>query len=222
MWSKLRQRWDQKFASDHGGHSLVDLVLYKSYEWEWIHSNQDSLEEYEPDLSRIDVAGELYNSGNILESLQIYFELAGKGSIWSMYEIGQYYEYGRGVSIDSTEAEKWFKMAFANGSQPGMLRCAHAAASRQDFTACEDILKVGVDQDWAPAIFWLAWYKLAQSTDKATYQAILPSLRKAANYGHPAAKLYLGNFMVRGKFGVLWIPLGLLNAVRFGMANASV
>jgi hypothetical protein len=57
-----------------------------------------------------------------------------------------------------------------------MLHCARFAALRRDFTACEAILGVGVQQHWVPAIFWLSWYRLKQSESLATYRAIRPML----------------------------------------------
>lgn len=221
MLSKLMQRWGQEYAADHGGHGPVDLIWLKSYEWEWKHDNIVEIESHEPDLEKFGEACELFASEEIEQALNIWFELAEHGSARSMYEIGLCYQYGGSVSIDPIEAQKWFERAFAKGSQAALLRCAWAAASRQDYSACEEILKVGVDQDWAPAIFWLAWYKVKQSTDKASYQTILPLLRKAAKRGHPAANFFLTNFMVRGKFGVACIPLGFLRALGFGVASAS-
>jgi TPR repeat protein len=221
MMSKLMQRWDKDFASKHGGNTLLDLIWYRSYEWDFYNSNTDLLENREPDLNRFHMAGDLYDAGKISEALAMFIELAEQGSIWSMYEIGQCYEYGRGVSIDPIEAEKWFKRAFAGGSQVAMLRCAKASASRQDYSTCEKILQVGVDQDWAPAIFWQAWYRLMQSTNGATYRAILPALRTAARRGHPAAKFFLANYVVRGKFGLFRMPLGFLSAIVGGLSMAS-
>jgi hypothetical protein len=95
-----------------------------------------------------------------------------------------------------------------------MLKCAKAATSRNDHAACEAILQVGVDQDWAPAIFWQAWYRHRRSDSKETYQAILPMLKTAAGRGHPAARMVLAGCMVRGKFGLFRVPIGFLLSVR--------
>ncbi len=138
-----------------------------------------------------------------------------------MIEIASCYEFGRGVLRDEAEADQWYFRAFEGGSQFAMLKCAKAAASRQDFALCEEILKVGVDQDWPPAVFWLAWYRHRQSGSRATYRAIRPLLEKAAKRGHPAARMILGNLMVRGKFGVFRVPQGFIVGVCWAIRVAN-
>jgi TPR repeat protein len=130
-----------------------------------------------------------------------------------MLEVAMCYEYGDCVAYDSAVAELWYKRAFDGGSQVAMLKCANFALWRKDFEPCEEILAIGVEQDWPAAIFFLAWCRHKQSDSRDTYRKIRPLLVKAARRGHPGADFMLTHFMVNGKFGGLEIPLGMLRAV---------
>lgn len=217
MLAKTMQRWGEEFAADNDGHSLMNLIWYRSYEWDEKEASNHETEDCEYDFDRLCQAVDFYNSNDIPNAIEIWLDLAEKGSALSMLELGRCYEFGRGVTLDRVEAEKWYEKAFQKGSQSAMLKCADAAASRNEFSSCEAILQGGIDQDWTPAIFWMAWYRHKRSADSATYRSIFPMLRKAAGRGHPAANFFLTNYMVRGKFGIVWIPLGFLRAIRFGV-----
>ncbi len=78
---------------------------------------------------------------------------------------------------------------------------AQLLAKHQYFAECEAVLNDGVDQDWIPAFFWLADFRLRQSRSRKTYREIQPLLEYAAEQGHPWAQLLLARLMVKGKFG---------------------
>lgn len=215
----IMRRWQEEFAAEHDGLSPMGVTLRRSSAWDRKHANTAELGERESDSGRLWQAYELYGGGYFSAAFQIWSELADQGSVWSMLEIGRCYENGCGAKRDLAQAENWYQRAFAGGSQFAMLKCAEAVASRKDYTSCEAVLQVGIEQDWTPAIFWLAWYRHAQSESRETYRDILPMLTEAAKRGHPAARMYLAYFMVRGRFGLLRVPLGLLLAIRTAVAE---
>jgi hypothetical protein len=214
LLNKLTQHWLEEFVAGHDGRSPADFTWRRSTEWDRNHANSKELAEREADMDLVYKAFELAEAGDFSSALRLWTELAELGSVWSMVEVGRCHQFGRGVVRDPDGAEAWFRRAFAGGSQIAMLKCAGAAASRGDYAACEAILQVGVDKKWAPAIFWQAWYRHARSESPETYRAILPMLKTAAKSGHPAARMVLASCMVRGKFGVWRIPLGLLLAAK--------
>lgn len=219
MSSERLQRWRDEFAADHDGRSPYEQIWHESHEWDRIHANAAELAEREDDLDQLDRAVALWEAGQPSQAIGIWRELADRGSTWSMLELGRCYEFGAGLPADPDHAEQWYKLALAGGSQEAMLKCASAAASRGEFAACEAILRSGIDQDWTPALFWMAWHRQVQSADKATYRAIFPLLKTAAQRGHPAARFFLVNFMSRGKFGIGRIPLGWSRAVQFAIED---
>ena len=215
------KRMSQRCAESHPGFDPFGWAWHETNKWDRASANKDELQARESDMEPIWQAVKFAETSDISSALGIWRDLAAKGSVWSMIEIGRCYEYGYGVEQDQAEAEIWYKQAFAGGSQLAMLKCAKAAASRGQLAACEEILKPGVDQDWTPAIFWLAWYRYKRSNNWATCRDILPQLQKAARRGHPAAQMILANFMVRGLFGWWRIPVGFYHIVRFSISYAN-
>ncbi|HSI19554.1 MAG TPA: hypothetical protein VK980_17430 [Sphingomonas sp.] len=187
--------------------------------WDRQHANSAELLQCEPDRDRLDQAYELHSAGEREGAFAIWRELAGQESVWAMIELGRGYEYGGAVPIDLDMAECWYERALVGGSQIAMLYYARLAARRGDYVACEEALSVGVRQGWAPALFWMAWYRVKQAGSKQTYRAIRPMLRSAAAQGHPGARMILANFMVRGKYGPLGMPLGFLRMLRTSIAD---
>jgi TPR repeat protein len=187
--------------------------------WDRQHANRNELLRREADRDRLEQAYELHMSADSEAAFAIWHALAEQGSVWAMIELGRCYEDGDAVATDLDMAEAWYERAFAGGSQIAMLDYAKLAARRGDYATCEDVLRVGVEQNWAPALFWLAWYRIKQSKTKQTYRAIRPMLKNAAAQGHPGAMMVLANFMVRGKYGLLRRPVGFLRLLRASMAD---
>jgi len=209
------RRWRDEFEADHDGLNLWGWTWDKSEDWDIAHANRSELWDREPDVDRLREAGALSKAKDYTAAIQIWRELAELGSVIAMLDLGQCYEKAVAGSQDLDKAEYWYKRAFACGSQRAMVECAHFAASRKDYAACEAILQVGVEEDWTPALFWLAWYRHKQSESKETYRAIFPMLAEAARRGHPAARLIFANFMTRGRFGLLHVPRGFFRSMKF-------
>lgn len=188
-------------------------------DWDIDNANWAELDQREPDIDLVWRAIELRDAGDYSEAVPIWTSLAERGSVRSMVELGGCHEHGRGVPADLGLAETWYKQALVGGSQYAMLKCAHFAASREDFAECDAILQPGVDERWASAAFWQAWYRWNQYSSKGVYRSIFPLLNLAAKHGHPAGKLYLVNLMVRGKFGMFRVPIGFFRAVRFAIVE---
>lgn len=133
LHNKLTRHWLEEFAADHGGQSPADFTWRRSTEWDRNHANSKELAEREADMDRVYEAFELAEAGDFSSALRLWTELAERGSVWSMIEVGRCHQFGRGVVRDPDEAEAWFRRAFAGGSQIAMLKCAAAAASRGDY-----------------------------------------------------------------------------------------
>lgn len=183
-----------------------------TYDWDREHSNMSEIWAREADKAGLRQATKHAAANEFHIALAIWRDLAARGSVWSMKEIGLCLENGRSVDRDLAEAERWYKQAFTGGSQIAMLRGAKMAASRGDYAACKAMLQVGVEQDWAPAMFWLAWYRRQQAKSPSTYLSLL---RTAARRGHPAAQAFLASFMAQGLFGFWRVPLGFFLVLKW-------
>lgn len=185
----------------------VERVWEMSKAWDSAHSNKWEILERETDRDALMQAFDLHAS-DPQAAYRLWLDLAEQGSVWSMFEVAMGYLGERGVASDPGEAERWFRRGLEAGDQRAMMQCVRMAAASGDYAAAEAILQGGVDQGWAPAMFWLAWYRHKQSGSRETIRSIRPLLEAAALQGHPAARMMLGRFMAKGKFGILHIPAG--------------
>ena len=194
-------------ARRHFDFDPIERVWETSHAWDTEQSNKWEILKREADRDALTRAFDLYAS-DPQAAFGVWLDLAERGSVWSMFDVASRYVGGRGVAADAGEAEKWFRRGVEAGDQRAMLACARMAVERGDYAAAEAVLQGGVDQNWAPAMFWLAWYRHKQSDSRETYRSIRPLLEAAALQGHPAARMMLGRFMAKGKFGILRIPAG--------------
>ena len=190
-------------------------------QWDMTNANWATLEEGEPDNDRFWQAADLSDESEHEAANAIWRDLAGRDSVKSMAELGLSYEFGRGMLIDLDQAESWYERARQGGSTYAMLKCAEFALNRQEFSKCSEILRPGVELGLASPQFWQAFGEYKACKNKETFHRIFRLLKSAAAQGHPGAKAYLTNFMVRGKFGVVWIPIGLVRALQLAITKTN-
>lgn len=214
----------RKSAECAASHPWIDpwgWAWEETPQWDIDHANWFQLDKQEPDPELLSRAFHLADAGAAEAAFQIFLELAQRGSGRAMVEIAVCHQYGSGVPVDLVEAENWYRQACAAGSQYAMIECARFAASRQDFLTCDAILQAGVNDSSASAAFWQAWYRHKFHPNKDSYRTIYPVLKLAAKSGHPGARVLFASLAIRGKFGILRIPFGVLSAMRLAAAETS-
>jgi hypothetical protein len=177
-----------------------DAIWLKSYEWDETQADPDDFLVSKDHSSLADQAVDLWDA-DAEASFRIVLDLAQRGSMWALIQIGRCYEIGHGTAKDLLQSQEWYQRACAAGSQRAMLKCAKIFASQRDFARCETVLSEGIKRNWVPAVFWTAWYRHKHSKSAETYRAIYPLLKDAASHGHPAAQLVFGRFLMAGKYG---------------------
>lgn len=181
----------------------------RSDAWEREHSNEYDLWSAETDRNRelIERAGALHDA-DPEAAFRIDLEAAQAGSIWAMELVGWHYDTGAVVQADFGQAQEYYCRALRAGSWMATIKYARLLAAHSHFDSCERVLKDGVEADFVPAYFWLAWFRYKQSRTRKTCREIKPLLEYAAEKGHPGATLVLARLMARGKFGFRAIPEG--------------
>jgi TPR repeat protein len=177
--------------------------------WEYAQANDAEIWDSDPNKDELVRAQELAKAGDQGGAFRIWHALAERGSVWSMLEVARCYRRGVSVPSDATRAEDWCRRAFEAGSQRALLWYGGMLVSRGDIDRGEAIFRVGASQDWAPAIYWLAWCQLQRSNERSTYLSVRPLLERAAAAGNPRARQALAWWMARGRFGLSVIPAGL-------------
>ncbi|HYN46865.1 MAG TPA: hypothetical protein VES64_09250 [Allosphingosinicella sp.] len=182
----------------------------ESDDWERAHSNDDELWWKDSDRNRA-LINEAYGrqDADPEGAFTMFVEAAEAGSPRAMETVGSYYETGTVVTADFDQAAYHYSRAIGAGSWMATIAYARLLATHGDVDRCEAVLRDGVELDFVPAHFWLAWLRYERTPTRATCRAIRPLLDYAANQGHPGAKKTLGTLMTEGKFGLLAIPKGL-------------
>lgn len=165
-------------------------------------------EEPDATLHLVNSAGDLHDH-DPASAFELYREAAAAGSALAIEVLGWHYEIGKVVPVDLPEAERTYHRAICAGSWSATLRYAKLLAKRGELAGCESVLRDGVELEFVPAFFWLAWYRYKWRPTRATAWEIAPLLEHADARGHPMARKFLGALMLRGKFGIRQIPDGL-------------
>tara|TARA_B100001057_G_scaffold257311_1_gene257569 strand:+ start:1796 stop:2494 length:699 start_codon:yes stop_codon:yes gene_type:complete len=192
------------------GRLLAELATYgrnpihenwkRTHQWDADHSNTAGIIESDPNRPALERAIELKSEAK--EAMfPIWKELAENGSAFAMNEVAWHYLAGKGVEQNRAMAIHWYRSAERSGSQWAAVRLAKLLAEQDDYTGVEKVLTPQVASGWAPAKFWLAWYRLQSSQARAQLDSARELLEEAMDEGHPGAKWYLGRLMAQGRFG---------------------
>jgi TPR repeat protein len=174
----------------------------------WLHAQSNNVEilERETDLSAVNQA---YEETDPAESFRQYLALAEKGSVWSMATVGQMLQTGTGTEQDLSQAEKWLVRAYQAGSDYGLicLGCLYERSERSE--KAQEVYRAGVARGFVPAMVYLAAsYRKSPDWAQRRHEA-LKLLEDGRAAGDLFARHWLTTAMVRGWFGVRYIPEGI-------------
>jgi TPR repeat protein len=174
-----------------------------SKHWEQDHSNEWNLwmGDSEPVRERNRRANKL-SATDPSKAFQIRKELADNGSVWAMCRTGSHYEYGKGIDADLALAEHYYYQAQMAGSWMATLQLSDLLFKHRINERWVGILENGVESDFIPANFWLAWYRYKRRPRRQTAREARPLMEEAAEAGHPGARLILAEWKGQGKYGL--------------------
>ena len=180
-----------------------DEFWWVSKAWEQDHSNEWELW----DADGVEVQARNKRVNEVLATDQslafdLRKELADNGSVWAMRSIGQHFEFGWGVERNLTQAEHYYYQAQLAGSWMATLDLSKLLFSHRINDRWVGILENGVESDFVPSSFWLAHYRYKRDPRRQTAREVRPLLEKAANAGHPGARMVLARWRAQGKFGL--------------------
>lgn len=177
--------------------------------WENDHSNEWDIwvGDGEEVRERNERANEVHTTDPSL-AFEIRKELADNGSAWAMRQTGLQYERGWGIERDLAQAEHYYYQALLAGSWMAALGLAKLLFEHRINEKWEGILENGVESDFIPANFWLAWYRYKRSPRRKTALEVRQLMEHAVKAGHPGARLMLARWKGQGKFGLHEIRQG--------------
>jgi TPR repeat protein len=185
------------------GANPIDAYWDRADDWERGQSNESELfcAASREHRDRIDAALAM-READLEAAFRIFVDVADAGMPWAMETVAGHYERGIVVAADFQQAQLYYRRAIEAGSWMATIGYARLLVRHGHFDASEQVLRDGVDADFLPAHFWMAWYRLKRSRRRATCREIRPLLERAADAGHPLAGLVLARLKLLGKFGV--------------------
>ena len=154
----------------------------QSDDWEREHSNDAELWWRDSDRNRalIHEAWERQDTDPD-GAFGLFVEAAEAGSPRAMETVGSFYETGIVKTADFDRAANQYYRAVCAGSWMATIAYARLLAAHGDIDECEAVLRDGVELNFVPAYFWLAWLRYQRTPTRATCRAIRPLLDYAAN-----------------------------------------
>lgn len=151
---------------------------------------------------------EAYGQTDLAESFRQYLALAESGSVWSMAVVGQMFHAGTGTAKDLAQAEKWLVRAYQAGSDYGLicLGCLYERTQRSE--KAQEVYRAGVARGFVPAMVYLAASYQRSPAWAERRQETLSLLENGRAAGDLFARHWLTTAMVRGWFGLRYIPEG--------------
>jgi TPR repeat protein len=188
--------------------------------WYEAQSNSVEIMERETDPAAIYQAYDLLKT-DPAESLRQYLALAEQGSVWSMASVGQMFQSGIGTAKDLAKAEEWLDRAYRAGSDYGLIWLGMLYEGSEQYEKAQKVYRTGVARGFVPAMIHLATcYR--NSPDWAQRKGeVLRQLECGSAKGDLFARHWLTSAMIRGWFGIQYIPEGIrrLPGVSQQMAN---
>lgn len=186
-----------------GPESNHSKVWEASTRWEQDHSNEWDL--WIADNEEVRALNEEANRLTTTDpkrAFEIRERLAEDGSVWATRQLGRHYHHGLGVSQNLERAEYFYYRAQLAGSWMATLQLSQLLFQHDINEKWQAILQNGVESEFIPAHFWLAWYRYKTNPRRATARSVRPLMEIAGNAGHPGARLTLARWKGQGKFGL--------------------
>lgn len=154
-------------------------------------------------------------------ALQIFQELASKGSPMSMMYLGDAYRRGIGVSVDLESAKRWLKLASDAGSREAPHQLGLLLLDLKEYQQAIEMFRLGSSWHYLPSLYRLGvMFSDGVGVDPQETLA-RDFFEKASAGGHVFAKRRLASMLLRGSGGSRNIPGGVWLYIS-GLAEAIV
>jgi TPR repeat protein len=185
------------------------LAIFNRQYLEWLEaqSNSVALMEREADPQLVYEAHDLRET-DPEACFGRYLTLAEGGSVWSMGTVGYMLENGTGIARDLVQAEEWYLRAHGAGSDYALIWLGLLYLETNRHEKAQDIFRTGVGRGFAPAMYHLAfsYWKSGDWLQKRNEAMLL--LQRGATAGDLGAQRFLVTSMLRGRFGLQYVPAG--------------
>ena len=175
--------------------------------WEYSQINDWDLLDADPHKEDAQAAARLVDVSPE-EGFARLLDIANRGSLYGMNHIAWCYWAGTGITKDIGQAEAWWRRAYEDGSDRGLLEYGALLVREGREEEAAKVYDAGWQRGFAPAVYRLVRMRLRPTLSLSERLTWKPSLQWAADAGHPAARYLLSKYLFRGWFGIGGIPQG--------------
>ncbi|MFZ5720835.1 MAG: hypothetical protein ACOY5Y_15355 [Pseudomonadota bacterium] len=181
--------------------------------WDYAQANDAEIMQADPRIEEVREAVRLLDRDPESAFSQLV-EFAQQGSVWAMIHVGWCRHAGCGTLADQIDSERWYRRAHEAGSDRALLDYALMLRRRGASDLEADVYAAGVARDWAPALCSYAQLRISQADTRKQRLIQKALLHRAADFGSPRAQFLLARHMLRGMFGLRYVPEGIRRAYR--------
>lgn len=151
-------------------------------------------------------AEKLIEAGKIDKAILLYEKAANTGSIEALFELGQIYEKGQILSVDSIKAADYYRTAAGKGHARAAFLLAGIYEKQSEYSQAVRYYKAAAERGNADAQYYLGRMLSREGEEKADYSKALDWLSKAAMQGHEQAALLAADICQRvpGFYNYKW------------------
>jgi len=160
------------------------------------------------------IAANLFDGERYEDALKKYRILAESGNITAQLRLGWMYHAGQGVERNLTEAQKWYEKAASTESAQAQFYLGALYRAKGEYQQAFELLKRSASQEYSPAMYFLGQlYCVGEGVELDRAKAF-QYFEQAADKGHLFAQRNIAREMIKGRHGIMRIPMGFLLLVR--------
>jgi TPR repeat protein len=151
---------------------------------------------------------DLIDSGRVQDAFTHCQPSAAAGSTMAQLYLGWMHQSGKGTPMDLDKAEHWYRQALEADPSRASYYLATVYKDRNKLDQAREWFEASVYHDYAPAMYQLGQihrFGYGVSIDEKKGWAFID---RAAQRGHVFARSAIARDMLRGRRGVLQIPIG--------------
>jgi hypothetical protein len=160
------------------------------------------------------IAAALFEDERYQEALEKYRVLAERGAVTAQLRLGWMYHAGKGVQTNLEQAEKWYAKAASTQSAQAQFYLGTLYRAKGEYKQAFEWLERSASQEYSPALYFLGQLYYVGEGVEVNREKAFEYFGQAAEKGHLFAQRNIAYEMIKGRHGIMRIPIGVLLLVR--------
>jgi len=159
-------------------------------------------------------ASGLFEEERYEEAFEKYRVLAERGSVTAQLCLGWMYHAGKGCQKNLEEAQKWYEKAASIQSAQAQFYLGTLYRAKGEYKQAFEWLERSASQEYSPALYFLGQLYYVGEGVEVNREKAFEYFEQAAEKGHLLAQRNIAYEMIKGRYGIMRVPIGFLLLVR--------